>query len=83
MPYIIHDFVTEPTYLKSKTMVTNKETIQEKTMLTEVDIERIMSAEKQLAESIADATEFDLIDDIEVIEMLDEDIPVSETNGLM
>ena len=64
-------------------MVTNKETIQEKTMLTEVDIERIMSAEKQLTESIADATEFDLIDDIEVIEMLDEDIPVSEINGLM
>lgn len=53
-------------------------------MLTEIDIERIMSAKKQLAESIADNREFDLIvDDDDYFEIMDDDIPVSETNGLM
>ena len=52
-------------------------------MLTEVDIERIMSAKIQLSESVAENTDFDCIDEIEIFEMLDEDPPVSETNGLM
>ncbi len=52
-------------------------------MLTEVDIERIMAAKRQLAESIADDNDFDLLEDDDVFEMLDDDIPISETNGLM
>ena len=56
-------------------------------MLTEVDIIRIMAAQRQLTESVADnfierdALEF--IDDDELFEMLDYDMSVSETNGLM
>jgi len=52
-------------------------------MLTEVDIERILAAKTQLAESIVDDSDFDLINDDEILDMMDEDIPVSETNGLM
>ena len=52
-------------------------------MLTEVDIERIMAAKRQLAESIADDLDFNLVDDDELFEILDDDMPVSETNGLM
>ncbi len=52
-------------------------------MLTEVDIERIMAAKRQLAESIADLSEFELIDENEEIEAYIEDTPVTETNGLM
>jgi hypothetical protein len=61
--------------------------IQEKTqeiaMLTEVDILRIMEAKTQLCESIADDSDLDPIIDDEIFEMMDDDIPVSETNGLM
>ena len=57
--------------------------IQERTMLTEVDIERIMAAKMQLAESVADDIEFDLFDNDEFFEIPDDDTPVSETNGLM
>jgi len=52
-------------------------------MLTEEYIERIMAAKRQLAESIVDDRDFCLIDDDEIFEIMDEDIPVSETNGLM
>jgi len=52
-------------------------------MLTEVDIKRIMAAKKQLIESIVDDTDYEMIDDIEVLEMQDEDTPITETNGLM
>ena len=52
-------------------------------MLTEVDIERIMAAKRQLAESVADDSQFDLLEDDEVIEIFDDDAPISETNGLM
>ena len=52
-------------------------------MLTEVDILRIMATKTQLAESIADDSDFDPIIDDEIFEMMDDDIPVSETNGLM
>ena len=52
-------------------------------MLTEVDILRIMQAKAQLAESIADDSDFDSIIDDEIFEMMDDDTPVSETNGLM
>ncbi len=52
-------------------------------MLTEVDIERIMAAKRQLAESIADDNTVDLIIEDEIFEMMEDDIPVSETNGLM
>ena len=52
-------------------------------MLTEVDIERIMAAKRQLAESVADNSDFELIDDVEFFELIDDDIPVTETNGLM
>jgi hypothetical protein len=52
-------------------------------MLTEVDIERIMAAKKQLAESVADDSDFELVDDAAFFELLDDDIPVTETNGLM
>ena len=52
-------------------------------MLTEVDIERIMAAKRQLAESVADDSDFELVDDAEFFELMDDDIPVTETNGLM
>jgi len=52
-------------------------------VLTEVDIERIMATKRQLTESMVDNTNFELIDDIEVLEGQDDDTPVSETNGLM
>jgi hypothetical protein len=52
-------------------------------MLTEVDIERIMATKRQLAESVADERDFELIEDDEVFQLLEEDLPVSETNGLM
>ena len=52
-------------------------------MLTEVDIQRIMSAKAQLSESIAEDTYFDYFDEIEILELMDDDTPVSETNGLM
>ena len=52
-------------------------------MLTEVDIERIMAAKRQLAEAVADNRDFELIDDAEFFELMDDDIPVTETNGLM
>jgi hypothetical protein len=64
-------------------MVTTQETTQEITMLTEVDILRIMAAKTQLAESIIDDSDFDPINDDEIFEMMDDDIPVTETNGLM
>jgi len=57
--------------------------IQEISMLTEVDILRIMAAKTQLAESISDDSDFDPIIDDEIFEMMDDNIPVSETNGLM
>jgi hypothetical protein len=63
--------------------VTTQETTQEITMLTEVDILRIMAAKTQLAESIIDDSDFDPIIDDELFEMMDDDIPVTETNGLM
>jgi len=52
-------------------------------MLNEVDIERIMAVQKQLAESVADDGDFELIEDTEILESMDNDTPVSETNGLM
>jgi hypothetical protein len=64
-------------------MVTNQETTQEITMLTEVDILRIMAAKTQLSESIIDDSDFGPIIDDEIFEMMDDDIPVTETNGLM
>jgi hypothetical protein len=52
-------------------------------MLTEVDIERIMAAKWQLAESVIDDGEYELIDDIEIVETQEEDTPITETNGLI
>jgi len=52
-------------------------------MLTEVDIQRIMATKQQLAESVVDEADCDLIDDFEIFEMQDEDTPIQETNGLM
>ncbi len=56
-------------------------------MLTEVDIKRIMHAQRRLAESIAEEIQEEemqqLLDDDELFEMLDVDLPISETNGLM
>jgi hypothetical protein len=52
-------------------------------MLTEVDIERIMASKRQLAESVADEGDYELLEDDEVFQILEEDLPVSETNGLM
>ena len=52
-------------------------------MLTEVDIERIMSTKIQLSEAIAEETDIECIDEFEFLEMQDEDAPVSETNGLI
>jgi hypothetical protein len=63
-------------------MVTIKKT-REITMLTEVDIERIMAAKRQLTESILDDSDIDPLIDDEIFEILDDDTPVSETNGLM
>jgi hypothetical protein len=50
-------------------------------MLTEVDIERIMAAKKQLAESVVEEADRDLIDDTELFEVQEEDLPISETTG--
>jgi hypothetical protein len=59
----------------------------EKNMLTEVDIERIMAGTRQLAEAVADGgdyeTDCDFADGSELIELFEQDSPVSETNGLM
>ncbi len=52
-------------------------------MLTEVDIERIMAAKRQLAESVADYSEFAFIDEDVEFEFFDDETPVTETNGLM
>ena len=52
-------------------------------MLTEVDIERIMAAKTRLAESVVDDCELELIIEDEIFELLGDDSPVSETNGLM
>ena len=52
-------------------------------MLTEVDVKRIMAAKMQLAESIADDWDIEQLDDDDMFEMMEEDIPVTETNGLM
>ncbi|MBT8130449.1 MAG: hypothetical protein HKO86_02555 [Gammaproteobacteria bacterium] len=52
-------------------------------MLTEVDIKRIMCTKMQLSEAVAAETDIDCIDEIELVEMQDEDTPVSETNGLI
>jgi hypothetical protein len=52
-------------------------------MLTEVDIERIMAAKRQLAEAVADNSDFELVDKAEINELMDDDIPVTETNGLI
>lgn len=56
---------------------------QEKNMLTEVDIERIMAAKRHLAESIADESEFEFTEEDNEIQVFEEDTPVTETNGLM
>ncbi len=56
---------------------------QEKNMLTEVDIERIMAAKRQLAESIADESEFEFTEEDSEIQVFEEDTPVTEINGLM
>ena len=52
-------------------------------MLTEVDIERIMATKRQLAESIAEDCDLDGMDDGESFEIIEDDTPVTETNGLM
>ena len=52
-------------------------------MLTEVDIQRIMAAKQQLTESVMNEADCEMIEDFEILEMQDEDTPVSETNGLM
>lgn len=52
-------------------------------MLTEVDIKRIMSTQIRLSEAVAEDADIDCIDEIELLEMQDEDAPISETNGLM
>ena len=52
-------------------------------MLTEVDIKRIMSTQMQLSDALADETDIDCIGEIELLEMQEEDTPVSETNGLI
>ena len=52
-------------------------------MLTEVDIERIMYSKQQLAESVADESNFNLVEVEEVLDLLEDDLSVSETNGLM
>ena len=50
---------------------------QEKNMLTEVDIERIMAAKKQLAESIAEESEFEFTEEDNEIQVFEEDTPVT------
>ena len=52
-------------------------------MLTEVHIKRIMTARKQFTGSAVAYCDYGLMEDIEIFEMLDEDTPISETNGLM
>ena len=57
-------------------------------MLTEVDIEHIMAAKRQLAESlaaesVAGEVRIKLADEDEAFELLEEDTSASETNGLM
>ena len=52
-------------------------------MLTEVDIERIMAAKRQLTESVNDDGEYELLDDIEIVETQEEDTPITDTNGLI
>jgi hypothetical protein len=56
-------------------------------MLTEIDIERIMAAQKQLTESLADICDSaemqDLICEEDLFEISDYELSVSETNGLM
>ena len=56
-------------------------------MLTEVDIERIMAPQRLLEEALNALTceldTIDLLDDDEIYDMLDFEISVSETNGLM
>lgn len=52
-------------------------------MLTEVDIERIMAAKRRLAESLAEESEFDFIEENDDTGTYEEDAPVTETNGLM
>jgi hypothetical protein len=52
-------------------------------MLTEADIERIMAAKWQLPESALDDGDYELIDDIEIVEPQEEDTPITETNGLI
>lgn len=83
MPYIIHDFVTQATHPEPIKHVNNSINAQVITMLTEVDILRIMAAKTQLTESVADDSEFDPVIDDEMFEMMEDDTPVSETNGLM
>ena len=65
-------------------MVNIEKQMKETPMLTEVDIERIMAAKRQLAESIASDDHLDTLDDAEISEMIEEnDCAVTETNGLM
>lgn len=56
-------------------------------MLTEVDIERIMAAQRQLTESVAETFSDQELGEVseadEIIEILDYDASVSEVNGLM
>ena len=52
-------------------------------MLTEIDIERIMAAKRQLAESIAEESEFEFTEENYELQVFEEDAPVTETNGLM
>lgn len=55
-------------------------------MLTEVDIERIMAAQRQLTESVTESfsdKEAQALVDDECFEILDYDASVSEINGLM
>ena len=43
----------------------------------------MLAAKTQLAESVADDSELDLIIDDEIFELMGDDSPVSETNDLM
>ena len=56
-------------------------------MLTEIDIERIMAPQRLLEEALNtlsyERETTDLLDDDEIYEMLDIEISISETNGLM
>jgi hypothetical protein len=83
-PQIVHKSVTYPTHPRVINTHDNLKQIEEFIMLTEVDIERIMAEKRQLTESVVDENEYELIDDIEALELPDdEDTPVSETNGLI